>query len=273
MSYKIFDKKKVDNTINELVWYINKFHKYWNIEELTPKELYYLLINYPKNEIEDKELIPTLKGTVWEKILNSGVRFKPDTKEEFTKEESPIRFTIGTLSTYGYAAKEVLGDSGLFKEEFGIEPKQFIKFIIEFKKPGKNLLKTELLKKIPEISNEKIKNAINTQTVERLSKSDFTLLMVEILKISSRLEGMENRIMDVQEDVIEIKDEILKIEPIFEKIENIEDFLKEKLSSDWEKIRNSWNAYKTGEINKKEFIEDALKKIGKKFSKIFLKLV
>lgn len=97
--------------------------------------------------------------------------------------------------------------------------------------------------------------------------------MVEILKISNRLDGIENIVIDVQENVLEIKDEIFKIEAIFDKIDNLEEFLKTKLMSDWEKIQNSWNAYKAGEINKKEFIGIALKKIGKKFSKIFLKLV
>ncbi|MFX1305075.1 MAG: hypothetical protein ACFE9X_17095 [Promethearchaeota archaeon] len=59
---------------------------------------------------------------------------------------------------------------------------------------------------------------------------------------------------------------------IREKIDNVDDletFLREKLSSDWEKIKNSYKAYEAGELEKNTFIETAIKNIGDKFIEIF----
>lgn len=54
-----------------------------------------------------------------------------------------------------------------------------------------------------------------------------------------------------------------------DKIDDLKTFLKEKLSSDWEKIKISFEAYKAGEIEKGTFIKTALKNIGNKFIEIF----
>ena len=53
------------------------------------------------------------------------------------------------------------------------------------------------------------------------------------------------------------------------KVGDLEAFLKEKLSSDWEKIKASFEAYKLGELEKITFIDIALKNIGNKFIEIF----
>lgn len=60
------------------------------------------------------------------------------------------------------------------------------------------------------------------------------------------------------------------IEQVFDKIEDIEDYLKSHLASEFEKIRNAWQDYKEGKIDKKELIKIGLKQIGKKFLKIFI---
>lgn len=44
-----------------------------------------------------------------------------------------------------------------------------------------------------------------------------------------------------------------------------EEWLRKELESDWDKIKNSWNQYKEGTINKNELIKRGLKGLGKKF--------
>ena len=61
------------------------------------------------------------------------------------------------------------------------------------------------------------------------------------------------------------------IEDVFDKTENIEEYLKTHLANEFEKIRNSWQDYKEGKIEKREFIKIGIREIGKKFVKIFLK--
>lgn len=61
------------------------------------------------------------------------------------------------------------------------------------------------------------------------------------------------------------------IEDIFDKTENIEEYLRSHLGTEFEKIRNAWQDYKEGKIDKRELIKTGIKEIGKKFVKIFLK--
>ncbi|MFW9829538.1 MAG: hypothetical protein ACFFEY_18335 [Candidatus Thorarchaeota archaeon] len=65
-------------------------------------------------------------------------------------------------------------------------------------------------------------------------------------------------------------DKISLIEEM-DKIDDLKTFLKEKLSSDWEKIKISFKAYKAGELEKDTFIRTALKNVGNKFFEIFEK--
>jgi len=91
----------------------------------------------------------------------------------------------------------------------------------------------------------------------------------------------ENPLIDITLDAVDvlrgIKDdtELISqytsyIEQVFDKIEDIEDYLKSHLASEFEKIRNAWQDYKEGKIDKRELIKIGLKQIGKKFLKIFI---
>ncbi len=51
---------------------------------------------------------------------------------------------------------------------------------------------------------------------------------------------------------------------INEKLEALENFLKEELMSNWKRIRKIWKSYKAGEIDKEEFNEKVLRKLGRK---------
>jgi len=82
----------------------------------------------------------------------------------------------------------------------------------------------------------------------------------------------ENPIMQTKNIQKEWSVDFVKVEEEMDNIEDLEQFLKTKLSTDWEKIKLSFNAYKAGELPKRVFIEVSIKNIGKdKFTSLFLK--
>ena len=78
---------------------------------------------------------------------------------------------------------------------------------------------------------------------------------------------------EIKDDTELISQYTSYIEDIFDKTENIEEYLKTHLASEFEKIRNAWQDYKDGKIDKREFIKTGIKEIGKKFVKIFIKKI
>jgi hypothetical protein len=82
----------------------------------------------------------------------------------------------------------------------------------------------------------------------------------------------EERFLNYYLDRSDFKKEIFDLEAELDKIMDLEQFLKENLSTDWEKIKRSLEAYKAGELSKKMFIDIALKNVGRdKFIQIFRK--
>ena len=81
----------------------------------------------------------------------------------------------------------------------------------------------------------------------------------------------ENRYLNYYLEKSSLKDSFIKVEEEIDKIDDLESFLKKELSSDWEKIKTSFSAFKAGELNKTLFIEVAIKNIGEKFLDIFRK--
>jgi hypothetical protein len=94
----------------------------------------------------------------------------------------------------------------------------------------------------------------------------FLFLIGGLLSVAS-----ENRYLNYYLEKSALKDSFINVEEEMDKIDDLESFLKEKLSSDWEKIKTSFSAFKTGELNKTLFIEIAVKNIGEKFLDIFRK--
>ena len=78
-------------------------------------------------------------------------------------------------------------------------------------------------------------------------------------------------LQDIKDDTELISYYTSYIEDILDKTEDIENFLKSHLATEFEKIRNAWQDFKNGKINRKEFIKIGIKQIGKKFVKIFIK--
>ena len=58
---------------------------------------------------------------------------------------------------------------------------------------------------------------------------------------------------------------INKVDVILDNEDDLKTFLYEKLASDWDKIRDTWQDYKDGKIDKKGLLKHALKMTGKKF--------
>lgn len=73
---------------------------------------------------------------------------------------------------------------------------------------------------------------------------------------------------DLKTSVKDVGEELDKIDDLENDLEN---FLKQKLLSDWDKIKITFNAYKAGELEKSVFIEIAVKNLGNKFLNIFCK--
>ncbi len=64
---------------------------------------------------------------------------------------------------------------------------------------------------------------------------------------------------------------IALIEQMFDKQENLEEFLRERLAADFAKIKDAWQQFKAGEINRRELIKKGMAVFGKKFVKIIVR--
>lgn len=91
---------------------------------------------------------------------------------------------------------------------------------------------------------------------------------------SDKSEEVIDRLREVNIKLDEIKSntEFIKIytpliEEIFETVEDIEDYLRERLATDFEKIKEALNDFKSGKISRKKLIGLILKLFGKKFIK------
>ncbi|MHA2127800.1 MAG: hypothetical protein ACXACY_06905 [Candidatus Hodarchaeales archaeon] len=73
----------------------------------------------------------------------------------------------------------------------------------------------------------------------------------------------EDRFLNYYLDKSDFKKNLFDLETELDKIVDLEQFLKVNLSTDWEKIRRSFEAFKAGELSKKMFIDIALKNIGR----------
>ncbi|MHA1758768.1 MAG: hypothetical protein ACTSVV_18525 [Promethearchaeota archaeon] len=102
---------------------------------------------------------------------------------------------------------------------------------------------------------------INLYSVYEKKLSDKSLDLLRTLNL--KIDGIKN-------DVELIKEFSAPIEEILTKFNDMGEYLQEHLDSDWEKIKDSWQAYKNGEIGKKELVKRGIKTLGKKFILIFL---
>ena len=99
--------------------------------------------------------------------------------------------------------------------------------------------------------------------------------------VSSSLQTIEDSLGEIQAGQQELLTQTKQIQEFLETqfdvvIENqvkIEEFLFQKLGSDFEKIKHLWTLYKNKQIKGKEFVQEASKILGTKFSKIFFDIM
>ena len=94
-------------------------------------------------------------------------------------------------------------------------------------------------------------------------------------KIVDILRDISSKCDDIKSDtelIIEYSSQIEELFTKLGKLDDIEEYLKQKLASNWEKIKDIWKKYKTKEIDLKTFLKEGLKIIGKKFIKLILEI-
>ena len=86
-------------------------------------------------------------------------------------------------------------------------------------------------------------------------------------KVTDLLKDFSVKLDDIKSDTELIKEYTSQIEDLFDKTDDLEDFLKERLATDFQKIKFAWQDYKDGKYGKKGLIKQGIKIIGKKFVK------
>ena len=112
--------------------------------------------------------------------------------------------------------------------------------------------------------------SITLEKVEEGSKIVVDAMSDKGEKVTDLLRDLSTKMDDIKSDTELIKEYTSLIEDIFNQIDNIENFLRDKLGSDFEKIKSAWDDYKSGTINKKQLIFRGIKTLGKKFVKKIL---
>lgn len=222
--------------------------------------------------------------------------------EELHLHNNPIRSLKGLEqfdSLYRLNLEGTLIPKELFREA-GIKDitkaQDLIKYI---KNKKKNVLKyeetkaktIEYIKKASSVFEEITFSKIQSKTgIEIQDLEDIVEDLIFSSKINAKIrkDGIafieENPLIGIALETVDVLHEIKDdtglisqytsyIEDVFDKTENIEEYLKTHLASEFEKIRNAWQDYKDGKIDKKEFIKTGIKEIGKKFVKIFIKKI
>ena len=112
--------------------------------------------------------------------------------------------------------------------------------------------------------------SIVVEDFDQGSKLVVNAMSNEAAKLTDILKDCSIKLDDIKSDTALIKEYSSQIEDIFEKLEKLEDiekYLQEKLANDWDKIKETWQQYKSKEIDLKEFLKDGIKIVRKCFIK------
>ncbi|MHA1150740.1 MAG: tetratricopeptide repeat protein [Promethearchaeota archaeon] len=115
--------------------------------------------------------------------------------------------------------------------------------------------------------------SVAVQKVENGSQLVVKAMSDRSEKVTDLLRDFSIKLDDIKSDTELIKEYTSQIETILDNQENMEAYLKDHLGSDFEKIKDAWQDYKEGKINKKQLIGQGIKVIGKKFIKKMLEKV
>ena len=280
MNINITDQDVLD-TISEIVWYIdNVFNgEKWNISDIHPEELLLLITEYPSDltavnkRNKNVELYKTLisKNIIWKDIIAQG-NYNPNRSSK-SFEKSPIWFAFGYVGNCTIPAQKVLGGDFLINT-FNIKPITFLQLVLKSKIPKKPLLKKHILRALteirPEISQENLLEKVSDDDV-----LDNKLILTLLTEISLKTDVINARTENIEEIVKQIRNHGETIEELIEimmsSLDDLEMFLKDKLSSDWEKIKEKWDNVKEGGASKKDFLKFASKSLIKKIFKLVSK--
>jgi len=109
--------------------------------------------------------------------------------------------------------------------------------------------------------------SIAVKKMEEGSKLVIRAMSDKTEKITDLLKDFSIKLDDIKSNTELIKEYTSPIEEIFNKQIDLEAYLKSHLASDWEKIKDIWQDYKTGKIERKELINRGIKILGWKFIK------
>lgn len=95
----------------------------------------------------------------------------------------------------------------------------------------------------------------------------------KFFQIGTDIKEVIEIVRDIKNDTEYIREYLPTIEAILEKTEDIELYLRERLATYYEKIKDKIEDYKQGKIQKKELAKHILKTLGKKAVSIFIKKI
>lgn len=271
------------------------------------KIVYLKMLNFNNNEIEEIEGLDHLVHLRQLTLANNYIKEIKGLENLMNLEtlsffNNPIKSLNGLENLENLTLLNMAGTSipkDLFREVGITNPERAQDLIKYHNKKKENELKYEETKcntleyiqkaaqVFEEITFSKIisKTGIKLQDLEEMVED---LIFSEKINAKIRKDGIvfieENPLIDIALETVDvlygIKDDTQLIsqytsyiEDVFDKTENIEEYLKCHLASEFEKIQNSWQDYKEGKIEKREFIKIGIREIGKKFVKIFLKKI
>jgi len=111
---------------------------------------------------------------------------------------------------------------------------------------------------------------IMLQQIDKNTQLIIKTLSDEKSKVTDILRDISVQCDDIKSDTELLKEYTSQINDLFDKIgklDDIEIYLKEHLASDWENIKEAWDDYKTGKINRNKLVKEAIKILGKTFIK------
>ncbi len=109
--------------------------------------------------------------------------------------------------------------------------------------------------------------SVAVQKAEEGSKLVVKAMSDRAEKVTDLLRDFSIKLDDIKSDTELIKEYTSQIEVILNNQEDIESYLKDRLASDWVKIKDAYQDYKAGNITMKDLVKKGLKTIGKKFVK------
>ncbi len=247
-----------------------------------------------KHGVQEHDIIKRIKDRMTMSTISSSY----NTLQMFgtAKDKSDIGFKS--------LLKEINGVQTYTATVFGLNQSVIIGILSEIIEALRDIkVDTEVIKKDTKEIIEELSTIINNQIAiyEKISEEIESTknVITDIRKKISDLEDigkfeligeLDNKISELRQElknlfyrreeninlIVENTEKVLQNQEITDsyirdKFDEVEKYLKTHLDSDWEKIRDKWEDYKKGKINKRELLASGLKALSKKFIQLFIK--